>query len=89
MNILCWNIKGIRGSGKIGAARYFMLKHKISFLGLVETKASSINDNMMQRLWGNFVCDSAFINATNGGGGILCMWDNAFFQQEAILKSER
>lgn len=47
MNILCWNIKGIRGSGKIGAARYFMLKHKISFLGLVETKASSINDNMM------------------------------------------
>ena len=81
MKFLSRNIRGIGGDGKVGVAGELVYKNNISFLGLVETKSSSIKENLVRRIWGSYDFDWEVIDAINGGGGMLCVWDSDFLKK--------
>ncbi|MED6176312.1 hypothetical protein PIB30_086947 [Stylosanthes scabra] len=41
----------IRGKGKVGCIKEMVIKYRPWFLGLVETKSSSITVNKVKRMW--------------------------------------
>ena len=58
-----------------------MVKNKITFLGLVETKHKKIIKGRMKRMWGNddFGLCEVFASEMNGGG-LTATWDKNTFE---------
>ena len=40
-------------------------------------------------MWWSYNFEWASVDAKNGGGGLLCLWDSDFFQKETVIKNER
>ena len=78
MNCLFWNIRGIEKSEKIVSIRRLIDRHKVSFMGLVETKHKRTLKSRIKRMWGNDVYDlcEVFASDTNGGG-VVAIWDTS------------
>ena len=49
MNVVCWNLCGVGGSGKNVAINKLVGEAKPIFLGLVETKHSLVNENKLAK----------------------------------------
>lgn len=64
-------------------------ENQIRFLGLVETKKEKRNDGLVGNIWGSFVHIWIVVDAVNSGGGILCIWDTDFFQDNMVVKGDR
>ena len=76
MNSLFWNIRGIGKGEKIVTIKKLIDKHKISFVGLVETKHKRTLRNRIRRLWGNDDYDFCEVFASEAyGGGVVAIWD--------------
>lgn len=89
MKIISWNARGIGGGGKVGVIRDMVRKHEVVFLGVVETKAASVSEVIIRKMWRSYDCNWAVVNAINGGGGLLCIWDKDFIIQENVRLGDR
>ena len=80
MNFLCWNIRGIGKGEKIISIRKFIDTHKVSFMGLIETKHKKTIASRTRRMWGNDHFEMCEVFASEeGGGGIAAIWDPSIF----------
>ena len=77
MNALFWNIRGIGKGEKVASIRKLIVRHKVSFMGLVETKHKRTLKSRIKRMWGNDdfqMCEVFAIDES--GGGIVAVWDS-------------
>ena len=90
MNCLLWNIRGIGKGEKVMSIRELIDSHKVSFLGLVETKHKRTLMSRIKRLWGNedFELCEVFASKTNGGG-LAAIWDTTTLSITNKVYSER
>ena len=90
MNCLLWNIRGVGKGEKCLSIRSLVNKHKITFMGLVETKHRNSLQNRLKRMWGNedFEFCEVFASATNGGG-VIAVWDKNTFNASANRTGNR
>lgn len=81
--------KGFEGGGKMRVIRKMIKDKRINFVGLVESKCSSLNDDILKSLWGNLDCKRAIVDDVNRGWGLCCLWDFEFMQNEEVLIGAR
>ena len=89
MKILCWNIRGIGGGGKVRQMSKMIREERLGFVGVIETKKESIDHSMVKRIWGLNDCDWSSVDAQGASGGILCIWERSFLKLETIQKGDR
>ena len=89
MNILSWNVRGLGGGRKSRVIKKLVAERKISFMGLMETKCSSIKESMVSRLWSSDEYKWATINATDTRGHLLCIWGEDFMSLETIVRGDK
>lgn len=90
MNILSLNINGFgKGDFKLEWVNNLIRSHKVSVVGIQETKIKLISDVMIRRLWGSMDFDFHYVKSTGQGGGILCCWNkNLFIKYESICRND-
>ena len=76
MKCLFWNIRGIGKGEKIMSIRKMIGRHKISFLGLVETKHRRSINPRIRRMWGHDEHEFCEVYASEAfGGSLVVIWD--------------
>jgi endonuclease/exonuclease/phosphatase family protein len=76
MNILCWNVRGLGKGEKCISIRNLISMHRISLVGLVETKHRRSFSRRVRRMWGNDGydwCES--LASETHSGGLVGIWD--------------
>lgn len=90
MNFLFWNIRGVGKREKTTSIGNLVVKNKISFMGLVETKHLKSLHCRMRRMWGNDDFDFCEVFANdNYAGGIVAVWDPDCFVVHNKFLGER
>ena len=90
MNYLFWNIRGIGKGEKTVSIRSLVKKHKVNFLGLVESKHKKPFQPRLKRLWGDDDYDFCEIFASDtNSGGIIVVWDKQSFKASMKHKGDR
>ena len=80
MNYLFWNIRGLGKGEKISTIRTLVVKNKVSFMGLVETKHRRSINSRIKRMWGSGDYDVCEVHASDiYSGGIFAIWDAGTF----------
>ncbi|PWA35424.1 RNA-directed DNA polymerase, eukaryota [Artemisia annua] len=59
-------------------------RHNVNFLGIQESRVTSIDLFMLKSLWGNFTFDFAVSSARGMSGGIISLWDPAAFVKSKV-----
>ena len=76
MKGLFWNIRGLGKGEKIMTIRKMVDRHKISFMGLVETKHKKTIKPRIKRMWGHDDYEFCKVFASETfGGGVVAIWD--------------
>ena len=88
MNILSINMCGMKDRVKRKRVARLCSQHGVSFLGVQETRASSINLFDVRSMWGNFSFEFVVASARGLSGGILSMWDPSAFKKTKIISME-
>ncbi|XP_016192885.1 uncharacterized protein LOC107633797 [Arachis ipaensis] len=89
MIISCWNVRGLRGDGKLGMVKALKQKYKLNLLGLIETKRVVLTKYDVARLWGNGSVGWEFVESIGSVGGLVLMWDEVEFNVQHCHKGER
>ena len=90
MNSLFWNIRGIGKGEKIVTIRNLVDRHKVSILGLVETKHKRSIKSRIKRMWGNDIYDMCEVYASEAnGGGLVAIWDTTILRVTNKLYGDR
>ena len=84
MNILSINMCGIRGIVKRRRLSNICSVHSVAFLGIQESRVTTVNLFELRSMWGNFSFDFAVSSARGLSGGIISMWDPAAFCRKNI-----
>ena len=84
MNILSINMCGIRGRVKRKRLSNICSVQGVSFLGIQESRVTSINLFELRSMWGNFSFDFATSSARGLSGGIISIWDPGSFCRKKI-----
>lgn len=79
MRIVSLNIRGLGGRIKKNSVRELVIKEKVEFLCLQETKLEAVNDRLAYVLWGSSDCQWVFSGAEGMSGGLCCIWDKEVF----------
>ncbi|GAV89982.1 Exo_endo_phos domain-containing protein [Cephalotus follicularis] len=88
MSCAAWNVRGINGPLKQKAVSNFITSNKVAIIGLLETKARSINvknvGKSIRRSW-EFVSN----HRQSLSGRILIMWDPSLINFQVISSSDQ
>lgn len=72
MKFISCNSRGFGGGGKFGVSREMIKKkNNVMICGVLEIKATSMNEDIVRRMWRSFDCCWAAVDAISGGGGLL------------------
>ena len=82
MNIITYNVRGLRRGVKWAAIRRMVKKEQIDLLCMQETKKERIEKTMCRALWGDSDVSWEIQLASNTGGGLLCLWSEKTFTME-------
>lgn len=88
MKMIYWNMRGLRGWGKISEVSKWVRTHRVGFIGLIETMCSNYRAQEVSRIWGYDDFDWAAIEVQGRSGGILYIWDRNFMSDTSIIKGE-
>ena len=72
MNIVSYNIRGLRRGVKWAAIRRMVRKQKVDMICIHETKRELIDKAACQALWGDSDVGWEFQLVINTAGGLLC-----------------
>lgn len=89
MNIIAWNVRGVRGSGMASAIRNLVLDRSPALMGLIETKHTSVDMQSIRAWWSKDNFSWEDILAYNGGGGLILIWDLSAFLKVDGKKGDR
>ncbi|XP_016199871.1 uncharacterized protein LOC107640882 [Arachis ipaensis] len=89
MIINSWNIRGLRGDGKLRMVKELKRKHRLDMLGLVETKRQLVTRFDVSKIWGSGSAGWEYVESDGASGGLLLIWDDAFFKIQNCYKGER
>ncbi|XP_016172594.1 uncharacterized protein LOC107614981 [Arachis ipaensis] len=84
-----WNVKGIRGVGKVGMVKNFKRKNNVNILGLIETKKNEVTKFDVVQIWENDAVDWEYVGSEGASGSLLLMWDKIIFKLSNCYKGER
>ncbi|KAL4275267.1 hypothetical protein AHAS_Ahas20G0090100 [Arachis hypogaea] len=84
-----WNIRGLRGDGKLRMVKELKRKHRLDMLVLVETKRQLVTRFDVLKIWGNGCAGWEYVESDGASGGLLLMWDDGFFKMGNCYKGER
>lgn len=76
------NIRGLGDRKKRSVVRELVVKEKLDFICLQETKVSSGDDRLVAMLWGNKEVQWVFSGSDGASGGLCCLWDREVFKRE-------
>jgi hypothetical protein len=82
MNCISLNIQGLGSKAKKDWIRELLVKYRVNFLSLQETKASTVSDMDDKMFWGNSCFEYTFCEALGLSGGIISVWDPSVFHFE-------
>lgn len=82
MNIVSYNIRGLRRGVKWAAIRRMVRKQKVDMICIHETKRELIDKAACQALWGDSDVGWEFQLVINTAGGLLCVWNQQAFKLE-------
>lgn len=63
-----------------------LVKEKIDFLCIQETKMEVVDRAFCSQFWGNNEFDWQYIGARGASGGLLCSWRKSCFEMDACLE---
>ncbi|XP_057730273.1 uncharacterized protein LOC130945580 [Arachis stenosperma] len=86
---ISWNIRGLRGDGKLKMVKELKRKHRLDMLELVETKRQLVTRFDVLKIWGNGCAEWEYVESDGASGGLLLMWDDGFFKMRNCYKGER
>ncbi|KAJ0702066.1 putative RNA-directed DNA polymerase [Helianthus annuus] len=87
MNVFSINIRGLGGAQKSGWISSLVREHGINFLAIQESKRSNVSQGMMSKFWRGSRFGFESVDASGLSGGLICMWDDSFFQMEETIKN--
>ena len=82
MNIITYNVRGLRRGIKWSSIRRMVKKEHIDMICIQETKKEVIEKSMCQALWGDSEISWEAHPASNSACGILCIWSEKTFKLE-------
>ncbi|XP_025638493.1 uncharacterized protein [Arachis hypogaea] len=88
MILSSWNVRGLRGDGKLRMVKDLKRKYKLNLLGLVETKRQIVTRFDVLKIWGNGA-GWEYVGSDGASGGLLLVWDDGFFNMRNFYKGER
>ncbi|XP_057453712.1 uncharacterized protein LOC130745452 [Lotus japonicus] len=89
MKIISFNVRGLGSSGKIRVIREMLAREKVDMVCLQETKLVVVDQRLCSQVWGDYSCEWRAIAATNGGGGLLCVWNAMAFNLVQCVEGSR
>ena len=78
-NVLCWNIRGLNGSGKWDAVRDKIIESACSIVCLQETKRDHFDTPFIRKFLQRCFDKFAFAPSIGASGGILVAWISNHF----------
>ncbi|XP_021986926.1 uncharacterized protein LOC110883502 [Helianthus annuus] len=87
MNILSFNVRGIRGGGKASWLKEIRKKNNIGSIALQETLAESVTMDVLDKFWGNRSFEYTCVDSIGHSGGIIWMWDPKVLKIDYVLKN--
>ncbi|GKB86694.1 RNA-directed DNA polymerase, eukaryota [Tanacetum coccineum] len=76
------DIEGLGSKAKKDWIRELLVKYRVNFLSLQETKGSTVSDMDVKMFWGNSCFEYTFSEALGLSGGIISVWDPSVFHFE-------
>ncbi|XP_072062122.1 uncharacterized protein [Arachis hypogaea] len=84
-----WNIRGLKGVGKLSMIKNFRRKFNVHMLGLIETKTEMVTNFDIAQLWGNGAVKWELVGSVGAAGGLVLMWDDMVFRMNNCYKGAR
>lgn len=84
MRIASFNIRGLKGRKKKSAVRDLVVKERVDFLCLQETKVNYVDERLACILWGSKDCGWVYSGSLGAAGGLCCVWDNSVFVRKEL-----
>ncbi|GLT48341.1 hypothetical protein SLA2020_219730 [Shorea laevis] len=88
MNALSYNIRGLGGVGKKRHLRELVMKEKVDFLAIQETKLGGIDKKISRTVWGSDEVEWVAKDALGLSGGIACFWNSKVIRATRVLEGE-
>ncbi|XP_050237969.1 uncharacterized protein LOC126687450 [Mercurialis annua] len=90
LNFVSWNFRGgLSFARKHRFIRSLVSTHKLTILGLVETKKELFDDFSVRFLWPNLDFDYCFVPSIGASGGLICVWNSNLINPSRIVKTNR
>ncbi|KAE8725177.1 hypothetical protein F3Y22_tig00009009pilonHSYRG00196 [Hibiscus syriacus] len=80
---------GLGKSEKIRAVSRLVLREKPAILLLQESKLNVCRSGLTRKLGGNLLRGSCFVPADGSAGGLICLWNENYFEVSAQINSSR
>ncbi|OWM74604.1 hypothetical protein CDL15_Pgr005184 [Punica granatum] len=87
VGLLSWNYLGLGTSAKRRAAHILVKKHRIDVLCLLETKVTTVDESIINAVWGRYNRSLEFITAEGLLGGIIVVWRTDSFCANFFIRS--
>lgn len=84
MKIASFNIRGLGGRVKKTAMRDLVVKEKLDFVCIQETKLEYVDQRLARILWGSTECNWVFSGSVGASGGLCCIWDSTVFERQEL-----
>lgn len=88
MKILSYNIRGLGGAGKKRHIRDLVMKERVDFLVIQETKMGVISRKICSSLWGSEEFNWVAKDSMGMSGGLLCIWNSKMLNKIKVIKGE-
>ncbi|GKV14958.1 hypothetical protein SLEP1_g25756 [Rubroshorea leprosula] len=75
-------------AGKRREVRDWVVKEKVQYLALQETKMEGMDRQTCRTLWGSDNFDFVAKPSCGKSGGLLCVWDNSIFSMDRTIEGE-
>ena len=75
-----WNVRGLRGDGKLRMVKDLRNKHRLQMLGLIETKRQIVTRFDVARNWGQGSPGWEYVGSDGASSGLLLIWDEEMFR---------
>ncbi|XP_015961380.1 uncharacterized protein LOC107485367 [Arachis duranensis] len=89
MIVSSWNVRGLRGDGKLRMVKELRNKYKLDMVGLIETKMQVVTRFDVIRIWGNDGVGWEYVGSDGASGELLLIWNDLVFSMNNCYKGER
>ncbi|GKV51190.1 hypothetical protein SLEP1_g57860 [Rubroshorea leprosula] len=80
--------KGIGGAGKKRYIRDLVVKERVDFLAIQETKLAGVDKKICRAVWGSEDFEWVAKDACGMSGGMLCLWNPKVLTMSRIIEGE-